>query len=149
MATRSISKKFHFIEIDWVIYFPSKGNENRFLMKYGVAFLNRKTGTTQSGKKIYLEDVLAYPEIKSNYPHTVRSYFESCGKKSNFSPTYLENQKIRDEKEFYDWIKNKTSWILKEHRSISWYQIFWYFVLTTIKNNIRQFNECYLRTGTL
>jgi hypothetical protein len=38
------SFKFHFQEIDWVIYFPSHGNEGRKFAKYGVTFLDIKKG---------------------------------------------------------------------------------------------------------
>ena len=36
------SFKFHFKEIDWVIYLPSHGNEKRPYANYGVAYLDRK-----------------------------------------------------------------------------------------------------------
>jgi hypothetical protein len=109
---RNISKKIHFIEIDWIIYFPSRGNEGRRINKYGVAFLNRKTKETQKGKRIYLEDVISSPEIKNGYPHTIRSYFESSGKKENFSPHYLENYKAQNENDLYEWLQNRTSLFL-------------------------------------
>src|SRR5208337_4085205 len=47
IMSRNSSKKFHFMEINWIVYFPSVGNEGRRIQKYGVAFLNRKTGETQ------------------------------------------------------------------------------------------------------
>ena len=75
--TLSKSSKFHFIEIDWVLYFPSVGNEGRKYLKYGMAFRKRKTGKTQNGVRINLEDVLNETDIKERYPHTVGFYVES------------------------------------------------------------------------
>ena len=106
---RTVSKKFHFIEIDWIVYFPSKGNDGRSIQRYGVAFLDRNTGETQKGRKIYLEDVFSRPEITNRYPHTIRTYFESSGKKENFSPLYLEQHSTPNEEDLYTWIETQVS----------------------------------------
>ncbi|MHA1334018.1 MAG: hypothetical protein ACTSPL_08120 [Candidatus Odinarchaeia archaeon] len=99
------SKKLHFIEADFVIYFPEYGNEGRILQKYGVAYRNRKTGETQQGPKINLEDVLKKPEIKDNYPHTVGYYINAKGRGENYQPDYIEKRVIKNEEELFTFIK--------------------------------------------
>jgi hypothetical protein len=53
------SFKFHFKEINWVIYLPGHGNEGRKPKKYGVTYLDRKRGKTQTGRIIELENALS------------------------------------------------------------------------------------------
>jgi len=99
------SSKFHFQEIDWIIYFPEFGNEGRLYVKYGVAFRDRRRSKTQPGIRINLEDVLEKSEIKNNYPHTVGYYLYSSGKSRNWTPTYLEILKISNVDEFFHFLK--------------------------------------------
>lgn len=99
------SSKFHFQEIDWVIYFPQVGNEGRPYFKYGVAFRDRKRNEPQPGVRINLEDVLEEPEIKEKYPHTIGYYLYSSGRGKNWTPNYLETLKISDVDEFFQFLK--------------------------------------------
>lgn len=94
------SAKFHFKEIDWVIYFPSTGNEGRPYQKYGVAYRDRIRGVTQPGVRINLENVVSKREIQENYPHTVGYYFDSSGKGQSWTPKYLETRTIANLEEF-------------------------------------------------
>lgn len=100
------SNKFHFTEIDWILYFPFAGNEGRDYPKYGVDYLNRKKGINQPGKKICLQEVLNEPEIKENYPHKVSHYEESEGKGKNFKPSYKETRTISNEEEFFKFLSD-------------------------------------------
>jgi len=100
------STKFHFQEIDWVIYFPSTGNEGRAYPKYGVAYRDRTGGITQPGVRINLEDVVNRREIQENYPHTVGYYLYSSGKGQNWTPRYLETRTIANLKEFFGFLCN-------------------------------------------
>ena len=100
------SAKFHFREIDWVIYFPSVGNEGRDYMKYGVAYRDRRRGVTQPGVRISLEDVVNKPEITEDYPHTVGYYLESSGKGQNWTPEYLETRAIANLEDFFKFLRN-------------------------------------------
>jgi hypothetical protein len=88
------TKKFHFQEIDWVVYFPKYGNEGKYL-NYNVMFRDRKGRVTRAGKRIKLGEVLERPEIERNYPHTVGFYKESSGKGADFKPEYLELRRIQ------------------------------------------------------
>ncbi|MCW4044030.1 MAG: hypothetical protein NWE94_00760 [Candidatus Bathyarchaeota archaeon] len=90
----SRSKKFHFQEIDWVIYFPRLGNKGKY-RDYYVTFRDRKKRVTQSGKRIKLGEVLDKPEIDRGYPHTVGFYKVSDGRGKSFMPQYLELRKIQ------------------------------------------------------
>ncbi len=99
-----IANKLHFKEIDWVIYFPSKGNEGRQLINYGIAYRDRRHGETQLGPKIDLRDVLARPEMRNGYPHRVGLFLDSFGKGVNWRPEYVETRTIRNENDLLSWI---------------------------------------------
>jgi hypothetical protein len=94
------TKKFHFQEIDWVVYFPRYGNKGKYC-NYSVTFRSRKKGTTHPRKRIKLGEVLDKPEIERNFPHTVGFYKVSSGKKASFKPEYLELRKIQTVEEFW------------------------------------------------
>lgn len=96
--------KLHFQEADFVIYFPATGNEGRPLGKYGVAYRARARSVGQEGKRIYLEDVLAMPEVRDRYPHTVGLYVHSAGKGRTWRPQYLQTRVVQSEPELLDWI---------------------------------------------
>jgi len=98
------SSKFHFQEINWVIYFPSVGNEGRDYMKYGVAYRDRKRGVSQPGVRINLEDAVSKPEIQENYPHMVGYYLESSGKGQDWTPQYLEIRTVANIEEFFEFL---------------------------------------------
>lgn len=98
------SAKFHFKEIDWVIYFPSTGNKGRPYMKYGVAYRDRKRGVTQSGVRINLGDVTNKQEIQGNYPHTVAYYLDSSGKGQDWIPQYLETRIVTNLEGFFGFL---------------------------------------------
>jgi hypothetical protein len=96
----SKTKKFHFQEIDWIVCFPSHGNEGKYC-NYTVTFIDRKNSTPEGGEKIKLGELLDRPEIEKNYPHTVCFYKESSGNREKFRPEYLELRKIRTVEEFW------------------------------------------------
>lgn len=100
------SSKFHFQEIDWVIYFPEYGNEGRKYTGYGVAFRNRRQGTTQPGVRINLENILEKENIKQEYPHTVSYFLSSSGKGALWIPKYLETRKLSNEADFFNFLND-------------------------------------------
>jgi hypothetical protein len=100
-----MSSKLHLIEIDFIIYFPSFGNENRSVYKYGVVYRDRKNNKTQPGVRINLEDVLALPNIKNGFPHTIGFFTDASGKGKTFLPIYKDKRKISSETELIQWIK--------------------------------------------
>ena len=99
-----MTNKLHFQEIDWVIYFPSYGNEGRELPKYGVAFRDRINKVTQGGLRINLGDVLAHPSITDGFPHTIGLFQDSEGRGNNWEPEYIEIKQIGDKEELLQWI---------------------------------------------
>jgi len=96
----SRTKKFHFLEIDLIIYFPRRGNKGNY-RNYSVTFRDRKRKMPQPGKRIKLAEVLDKSEIDRGYPHTVGYYKVSFGKEANFKPLYLELRKIANVEEFW------------------------------------------------
>jgi hypothetical protein len=96
----SKTKKFHFQEIDWIIYFPRHGNKGKY-RNYNVTFRDRKKKITQPGKRIKLGEVLDKPEIDRSFPHTVGFYKVSSGKGAGFKPQYLELRKIQAVEELW------------------------------------------------
>ena len=100
------SSKFHFKEIDWIIYFPSSGNEGRSYLKYGVAYRDRARGISQPGVRINLEDVMMISEIQNNYPHKVGYFFNSTGRGENYTPQYLETRSVTCLEDFLQFLKD-------------------------------------------
>ncbi len=94
------NKKFHFMEVDLIFYFPRCGNKGKYL-NYNVIVVDRKKGTSQSGKLVKLGDFLENREFERLYPHTVGFYKESSGEGAEFKPEYLEIRRINNVEEFW------------------------------------------------
>jgi hypothetical protein len=93
------TKNFHFIEIDWLVYFPRYGNKGKYF-NYNVMLIDRKKVMSQP-RKLKLEEVLENPEFEKHYPHTVGFYKGSSGEGAEFKPEYLEIRKISTVEEFW------------------------------------------------
>jgi len=97
----SETKKFHFVEMDWIVYFPRCGNKGKYL-NYIVMLVDRKKEFNYSRKLLKLEEVLENPEFEKHYPHTVGYYKESPIKEDpKFKPEYLEIRRINTIEEFW------------------------------------------------
>lgn len=94
------TKNFHFIEIGWIVSFPSCGNQGKYY-NYSVILTDRKNGVVQPEKCVKLIEVLDNPEFEQNYPHTVGYYKASSGKGAKLNPEYLEIRKISTVEEFW------------------------------------------------
>ena len=90
-------KKFHFIELDWLVYFPNCGNKGKY-NTYTVIF---KKGISCQEKKVRLSEVLEDLELELHYPHTVGYYKISDSDERKFKPDYLELRKIWTVEEFW------------------------------------------------
>jgi hypothetical protein len=99
------SFKFHFKEIDWIIYLPSHGNEGRKSKKFGVTYLDRKKQKTQKGRMIELDDVLSRATIAKKHPHAVGFYLSSNGRGKTWEPDYLRTKNIKSKRGFYAFLK--------------------------------------------
>jgi hypothetical protein len=94
------TKKFHFVEMDWLVYFPSWGNKGKYL-SYNVVLIDRKKVAGQSEKLVKLAEVLENPEFEARYPHTVGYYKMASGEGAEFKPEYLEIRRINAVEEFW------------------------------------------------
>ena len=94
------TKKFHFQEIDWIIYFPEHGNKGNY-RGYNVTFRDRKKGAPKQGKRIKVGKLLDKPEIDRGYPHTIGFYRVSSGQGAGFKPQYLELRRISSVEDFW------------------------------------------------
>jgi hypothetical protein len=91
------TKKFHFIEMDWLVHFPKYGNKGKYL-NYRVILIDRKK---QLKKFLKLVEILENPEFENRYPHTVGYYKEQPIEEAELKPEYLELRKISTIEEFW------------------------------------------------
>ena len=95
-----VSIKFHFREIDWVVYLPIVENKGKNHKDYLVTFRNRRSGKTQNKRRINLHEVIDKPEICNRYPHSIGIYLDSSGRGKTWVPEYLLTKKLSNNKEF-------------------------------------------------
>ena len=95
------TKKFHFQEINKIIYFPPQQTNTKYC-NYAVQIKTTKT-INQATPTILLGEFLETPELENNYPHTVGYFKESTnGNEDNdFKPEYLEWRKIFTIEDFW------------------------------------------------
>jgi hypothetical protein len=93
-------KKFHFQEVDWLIYFPSYGNSGKY-RDYTVFLVERTGGKLQKERTLTLGDILDRREIDQHYPHTVGYFKFATGDGADFKPEYLELRGINTVEEFW------------------------------------------------
>jgi len=96
-------KCFHFQEKDWLICFPSEGNEGRKYLYYSVFFKDRKNGNSDS--QVFLMDLVDSAEFEKNYPYTVGFSKETSGNDADFS-NYLEIRVIRSIVDFWKFLND-------------------------------------------
>ena len=94
------TKKFHFVEMDWLVYFPKDGNKGKYL-GYNVMLIDRKKVADEPEKRITLHEILETPEFEKSYPHTVGYYKDATGEGEEFKPEYLEIRRISTIEEFW------------------------------------------------
>ena len=94
------TKKFHFIEMDWIVTFPPYWNKGKYL-SYSVMLIDRKKEDAEPEKLVKLAEVVENPEFEKHYPHTVGYYKESSGEGAEFKPEYLEIRRISNVEEFW------------------------------------------------
>lgn len=92
-------KKFHFQELDWLIYFPDQGNQGKYL-DYAIVFVDRKGQPVQE-KRVTLGEVLGKSEFENCCPHTVGFFKNSEGEGDEFKPQYMELRIIRCVDDFW------------------------------------------------
>jgi len=92
-------KKFHFQELDWLIYFPDSGNKGKYL-DYIVIFKDRKRNPKQE-EHITLGKILGKSEFENCFPHTVGFFKSSSGENAEFKPDYMEIRIMRCLEDFW------------------------------------------------
>jgi hypothetical protein len=99
-----MTARFHFIEIDLIIYFPESGNSGREPGKYGVGYLDRNKICPAKSGRVDLDDVLEKcPNIKNRYPHTIGYFIASRVK---YPPqSYKAMREVSNKSEIYRWMK--------------------------------------------
>jgi hypothetical protein len=96
----SETKKFHFMEIDWLVCFPKCGNKGKYLT-YDVTLTDRKKGAKQPEKNVKIKEIVENPDFEKQYPHTIGFYKEFSGEGAEFKPEYLEIRRISTVEEFW------------------------------------------------
>ena len=94
------TKKFHFLEMDWIVHFPRCGNKGKYL-SYNVVFIDRKKEKNQPEQLVKLGEIVENRVFENSYPHTVGFYKASSGEGEAFEPEYLEIRKISNVEEFW------------------------------------------------
>lgn len=97
-------KSFHFQEIDWLISFPTSGNEGRKYLYYSVVFIDRKKGKAET--PVSLVDVVDVAAFEKNFPHTVGFFREPIDKVANCGFDYLELRIITSIEEFWKFLND-------------------------------------------
>ncbi len=94
------TKKFHFMEMDLLVFFPKYENRGKYL-GYRVTLVDKKKSAGQPEKTVTLKEVLENPEFEKCYPHTVGYYKEAAKEGAEFKPEYLEIRKISAIEDFW------------------------------------------------
>ena len=92
-------KKFHFQELDWLIYFPDSGNHGKYL-DYTVIFTDRKKNP-KIEQHVILGEILCKSEFEECFPHTVGFFKCSSGEGKEFKPDYMEIRIMRSLEDFW------------------------------------------------
>jgi hypothetical protein len=90
-------KTFHFKEINLFISFPVGANAGKYA-EYMVFVTDGRDET--SSKKAKLHEILEFPSVDRNFPHTV-GYFKMSSAGSCPEPEYLELREIRTVEELW------------------------------------------------
>jgi hypothetical protein len=96
-------KTFHFIEVNWLVYFPKNENRGKYA-NYMVNFTDKKE-VNQLQTRMVLGELLDKPEISENYPHTV-GYFKSNSENNTGNSEYLEIRIVRMMEEFWAFLNS-------------------------------------------
>ena len=100
-----VSAKFHFRDIDWVLYVPITENKRKKQREYSVTYRNRRSGETQTRRRIRLVEVMKKNDISNKYPHSIGVYLDSSSRGKTWKPEYLITKQISNEKEFTELLK--------------------------------------------
>ena len=97
-------KTFHLQEMNWLIFFPSAGNNGRKYLYYSVEFTDRRKGNSRT--KVCLEEIVDNPEFENSYPHTVGYFKSPVCEKGQPVFSYLEIRIIRSIEDFWKFLND-------------------------------------------
>ena len=87
-------KKFHFQELNWLLYFPDSGNKGKY-RDYTVIFTDRTKKIAQEERCVALSELVDKVDFEEHFPHTVGFFKNSSGEGAEFKPDYMEIRVIR------------------------------------------------------
>ena len=90
--------------MDWLICFPSKGNEGRKYLYYTVTFIDRKKQDPEA--QVSLVDIIDNPEFENKFPHTIGFFRKSTDEKADLASNYLEIRIISNLEEFWKFLND-------------------------------------------
>jgi hypothetical protein len=92
-------KVFHFLELDWLLYFPVEGNRGEYF-GYTILLNERKRKQKSQQNAVTLGSVLERVELDEHYPHTVGFSKAAPDDEANEELTYMEIRTIHNTHEF-------------------------------------------------
>jgi hypothetical protein len=90
--------------MDWIICFPSAGNEGRKYLFYSVQFVDRKN--KQNKPQTILADIVDSQMVENGFPHTVGFFRDTVDSEGNFEANYLELRIIRCIEDFWKFLND-------------------------------------------
>ena len=93
-------KVFHFLELDWLVYFPAEGNRGKYC-RYTALLKERKGNESHKQHSITVGELLERAEFEEHYPHTVGFFKAALDEQSDTELRYLEIRTIHDVNEFW------------------------------------------------
>ena len=90
--------------MNWLIFFPSTGNDRRKYLYYSVEFTDRSKGRARTN--VCLAEILGSHEFEESYPHTVGFFKGSTNEKKELACSYLEIRIIRSIEDFWKFLND-------------------------------------------
>jgi len=97
-------KTFHLQELNWLIFFPTTGNEGRKYLYYSVEFTDRSKSNERA--KVCLAEIVDNPVIEKSYPHSVGYFKGSVYEKETLGSFYLEIRIIKCIEDFWKFLND-------------------------------------------
>ena len=90
--------------MNWLISFPSTGNDGRKYLYYSVEFTDRSKGRAKT--KVCLAEIVDNPEFEKSYPHTVGFFKGPVNEEEELGASYLEIRIIRSIEDFWKFLND-------------------------------------------
>lgn len=90
--------------MEWIITFPSSGNNRKKYNDYSVFLSDLKKGS--SDEKVHLVDIVENLGFQERFPHTVGFFKSKTGESISEGLIYLELRIIRSVEEFWKFLND-------------------------------------------